>query len=126
MKKVLIGILAIIMVLGLVGCSSSTQVEETDTLEETIQPTETNKEFDESELDNLIDAFNNVEPYYMGTYIEDNLQTLPEYVSRVWVANKVDDMEATRAFLAIYKEESDGEAHYCLKIFLIIKIVRFA
>lgn len=96
MKKVLIGILTLVMVLGLVGCSSM---------------------FDESELDNLIDGFNNVKPYYMGTYIEDDLQTLPEYVSCVWVANEVDDMEATRAFLAIYKEEYDGEVHYCLRIF---------
>lgn len=53
MKKVLIGILALIMVLGLVGCSSSTPSEETNTTE----PTETtNATKEEQTLYNIGDT----------------------------------------------------------------------
>ena len=112
MKKILIGILALIMILGLVGCSSSTPSEETNTTEPTETTEQVKEGFDKSALDWLEKGIDNVKPYYCGTYVEGDSDVIPEYVENVWTSRITCDENYSNMFLAIYEEKHEDVTSY--------------
>lgn len=112
--------LVILLVLVFAGCSSSPKEESSasQSQESSEEPSASSEpipevaEFDESCLSVLKEGIKNIEPYYSGTYTNNDIWKVPDYVEKVWVAETNYNENSTRMFLAIYRETIGGETYY--------------
>lgn len=116
MKKVLIGVLALVMILGLVGCSSSTPSEETNTAKPTeTTPVETESQTPEPTQEATINPFVLDGAYYCLTGIQDPSKyglTVEEYLEKnpqMKEENLKDNDEITIFVFASLNSLEDGK-----------------